>query len=536
MVTYRRSSEGTIGKAVGSVNGEQADLWPTSQESEKHTPEPYYCVYTETEKRVFLVLVAAAGTLPTFSFSIILPSLVTIATDLRMSLEAINLSIMFFLLVHAIAPMVWGPLSDSLGRRPVYIYSLLVFLITTINLSLSINYPMFLAFKGLQAAGIASLSAIGCLVIQDITPVQDRERHFAFYHGFRNASLVIAPVIGGLMTNFVNFRSLFTLLWGLTLAVTVAILLLLPETHRPIAGNGNRPLTGTNLPLIWQVKFFGDPAHVDNRLSPGVAPKLKLEKFVQPLRLLLEKDILLSLIFSGVIYAIWIMVTVSTAGLFKTTFGINDALIGLAFLPNAVGTIAGSTLIGNLLNVDFLNAAAAYKKEHQLPASVVISKHALPSDFPLEHTRRIRLPGLTIVFIISLSLYGFTLMYPSLTSLGGWIFIPLFLQLLIAVMAHAICGVHQTLISDLWPCNSMAVAAAGNLIKYGTAAIGVAVVQKMIVGLDTGPAFLGLGLVVIILVPLLILQWYFGDMWRRRREDELVQRGIVEKSDRIYYT
>ncbi|KAF1949389.1 MFS general substrate transporter [Byssothecium circinans] len=536
LVSYRRSSEGTIGKAIGSVRDAHGASSGTGRQKQRRAPPEAYSVYTEREKWGFWVILAVAGTLPTFTFWIILPSLGTIAADLKMSLEAINLSIMFFLFVQAVTPMVWGPLSDTLGRRSVYIFSVLVFLITTVNLSFSINYPMFIVFRGFQAAGVASLAAIGGSVIQDLAPITEREHYFSFYNGIRNATLVIAPVIGGLMTNFVDFRCLFTLLWGLALAIFSAILFFLPETLRPIAGNGSLPLTGRHQPLIWRLRYFGDPAHANPQLPPGVSPQLKPRKFIEPFRLLLEKDIILSLVCSSIIYAIWMMVTVSTSELFKAAFGINDALIGLVFIPNAVGTIAGSTLIGNLLNADFLATTSEYKNEHELPPSVVISKHALPADFPLEHTRLIRLPGLTILLIITLSFYGFTLMYPSLTTLGGWILIPLLLQFLIALMAHAICGVHQTLISDLWPLDNTAATAASNLVKSSFAAIGAAIVQKMLQGLDSGPTFLCLGLVVIIMVPGCMVQWYYSGGWRREREDALVQMGIVEKSRRVYYT
>jgi hypothetical protein len=47
-----------------------------------------------------------------------------------------------------------------------------------------------------------------------------------------------------------------------------------------------------------------------------------------------EKDILVSLIFGGAVYAVWSMVVASTTGLFKDRFALNDVLAGLAFLPN----------------------------------------------------------------------------------------------------------------------------------------------------------------------------------------------------------
>lgn len=63
-------------------------------------------------------------------------------------------------------------------------------------------------------------------------------------------------------------------------------------------------------------------------------PKVTLTTFVEPLKLLKGKDFLTNLIFGGVVYAIWSMVTASTTGLFKANFQLNELVLGLVFLPN----------------------------------------------------------------------------------------------------------------------------------------------------------------------------------------------------------
>lgn len=140
---------------------------------------------------------------------------------------------------------------------------------------------------------------------------------------------------------------------------------------------------------------------------------------------------------------------------------------------------------------------------------------------------------MVVIFVIALSFYGFTLYYPSLTSLGGWIAIPLLLQFLIAVMAHAICGIHQTLIADLWPKDGAAAANASNLVRCMLAAILVAVVQRSLDTIEVGPTFLAMGLVVMILVPLPIVQWYWGGDWRRVRETRLAGDNTMFQSEKV---
>lgn len=65
--------------------------------------------------------------------------------------------------------MIWGSLSDALGRRPIYLASFLVYIIANIALSFSPNFAVLLVFRGLQAAGSASTVSIGKFAIS--TPV-----------------------------------------------------------------------------------------------------------------------------------------------------------------------------------------------------------------------------------------------------------------------------------------------------------------------------------------------------------------------------
>ena len=426
---------------------------------------------------------------------------------------------MAYLLVQGFAQLVWGPLSDSFGRRPVYLVAFTVYVACCIVLSFSPNYPVLLVFRMIQASSIASTASIGYAIVRDISTSTERDIFHRVFQIIRNGTLLSSPILGGLLSSWTDFRCSFVFLFALSTSVLIAIALLLPETLRSIAGNGTVPLVGIHQPLIWKCKLFGKPAHANESLQPGARPMASKNNMFEPLRLLQEKDVLLSLLSGSMIYMLWMMVTVSTTSLFKKAFAVNEALIGLAFIPNFLGAIAGSALIGNLLDADFKRACSAYKHSHFLPSTINIPQQTLPADFPIERTRLSRLPTFTIILIISISFYGYSLAYPNLTSLGGWVCIPLLLQFLIASATHAICGVHQTLISETWANEgSKAASAISNLMRSTFAAIGVAVVQKIIGCVGTGPTFLALGLVVLVLVPLPIVQWYYGERWRSARD------------------
>lgn len=78
-----------------------------------------------------------------------------------MSLQDVNLTITSYLIIQGISPLIWGSLSDALGRRPIYIASFTVYIIANIALSFSPNFAVLLLFRGLQAAGSASTVSIG---------------------------------------------------------------------------------------------------------------------------------------------------------------------------------------------------------------------------------------------------------------------------------------------------------------------------------------------------------------------------------------
>lgn len=148
----------------------------------------------------------------------------------------------------------------------------------------------------------------------------------------RNFSIAIGPVLGGVLANTFGFRSIFIFLAILSSLVIVMIILFLPETLRTIAGNGSLRLSGIYKPVV--ARFTAEPLYIEDPDETVQRKKVTLITFIEPLRLLAEKDIVLNLLFGGVIYAIWSMVTSSTTNLFKSRFGLNELLLGLVYLPN----------------------------------------------------------------------------------------------------------------------------------------------------------------------------------------------------------
>jgi len=147
----------------------------------------------------------------------------------------------------------------------------------------------------------------------------------------------VGPAFGGLLTQYLGFRSIFYFLFILGLIALSIIIVLLPETLRNLTGNGTISLQGWRYrPLSnW---IIGMPEPVLEQCHSAAAENRKQVKWGQmvtgPARMLCEKDVFVTLLFGSVVYAVWSMVTASTTQLFQARYHFSDLAVGFAFLPN----------------------------------------------------------------------------------------------------------------------------------------------------------------------------------------------------------
>lgn len=320
----------------------------------------------------------------------------------------------------------------------------------------------------------------------------------------------VGPVFGGILTEFLGFRSIF---WGLLIAggLTLAgIILILPETLRSVAGNGTIKLTGLQKPLLYKQKEYPESMRLTT-LPPKA--KITLSSIFTPLKFLFEKDVFITLFFGAVIYTIWSCVTSSTSAIFSALFGLNNLEIGLCFLPNGAGCVAGSYLTGYLMNWDFRRTEAEYRAEKGLPADAKLNKKEL-LDFPVERSRLRNMWWMVLIFIVATALYGYSLKLKILA-------LPLVLQFFIAYTATAVFSLNSALVIDLFPGASASATAVNNLIRCTLGAIGVAFVQQIIDAIGAGPTFIMFSAITVGLSPLCAVEARWGMKWRIERAERL---------------
>lgn len=349
-------------------------------------------------------------------------------------------------------------------------------------------------------------------------------------------SIAIGPVMGGALSHRWGFRSIFDTLAVLAGLVLVQIILLLPETLRGVAGNGSVRVSGIKYKPLWNVMSkkqsdLADPKEV-------VKPEIKPRDFWEPLNMLGEMDTLLNLLFGGVVYSMWSMMTGTTTMLLAERFDLNELHIGFAYVPNGefdsnsrtagqfnadaeiltgIGTCVGSALAGWLMDRDYKSTEAIYKDTHGMSDSYNISPKAIPSDFPIEKARFRHVFWITGLLAVFMALYGAAFWELPITSRREWMAIPLILQFFIAGASNMIFAINSTLITDLHPGKGAGATAINNLARCTMSAGAVPLAHYMIKRLKTMPTFFVLAAVVIFCMPLAIISRVLGMKWRRKR-------------------
>ena len=188
----------------------------------------------------FLLFVLVALTaLGPMSMQIFLPALPAIRSSYGVSAATAQMTLSVSMLAIALATLIYGPLSDRYGRRPVVIIGLLFFLAGSALCAAAPDIWTLIVGRMLQGAGGASGMVLARAIVRDL---YNRERS-ASVIAYLTTAMVIAPMlsptIGGVLTDWTSWRASFVFSGCVGLMVTALVLARMPETHterEPIEG------------------------------------------------------------------------------------------------------------------------------------------------------------------------------------------------------------------------------------------------------------------------------------------------------------
>ncbi|WP_100752664.1 multidrug effflux MFS transporter [Vibrio salilacus] len=177
---------------------------------------------------VLAMMIIATGQV---GVSIYLPSLPLISQTLEASQADVQLLVTLFLVGFGASQLFYGPLSDAIGRRPVFILGQGIYLLgTVICLLLSHHLESLILGRLLQGLGAGSASVLGRSVLRDSYDGAQLTRALSYISVTASVMPILAPVIGGWLAFYLGWQSVFMFVLCYLMAIFTLGYFVLPET------------------------------------------------------------------------------------------------------------------------------------------------------------------------------------------------------------------------------------------------------------------------------------------------------------------
>lgn len=175
-----------------------------------------------------LIAVSAAGPL---SLNIFVPSMPGIQRAFHTDYATVQLTLTLYLIGFAVAQLLYGPLSDRFGRRPVLLAGQGVYLAGSLLCLIAPGIGALITGRVVQAVGACAGMVVARAIIQDIYKSEKAAPMLAYVHSAMAAAPMIGPSIGGLLEVWFGWQASFVLIAVLGAGVLATSVNFLHETH-----------------------------------------------------------------------------------------------------------------------------------------------------------------------------------------------------------------------------------------------------------------------------------------------------------------
>ncbi|KUI69145.1 putative transporter AQR1 [Cytospora mali] len=515
-----------------------------------------YSSFTKGQKCYITYLLGFLTLASSLTATIYFPLILLLAKQYHTSAQAINLTITLYVVFQGIAPSFWSPLSDVLGRRPVFLATFGLYTAASLGLSFTKgSYIALILLRATQSIGGSAVLSIAYGVVADLVTSAERGSVLGPMLASGNLGPCVGPIIGGAVDMTGEPAWCF---WALVIFGGIATLLIgwtLPETRRTIVGNGavpalgiwrtwwsllvewrrNRramealdaekggssqePRDGKNGPSGNQSDENGAPAEAEsvtslasdddpNKTATGRGKLVIPNPFVS-LRLIFYWDTFLALWLAASPYAVWYLIQTSIPVIYGQGtggYGFKDVYVGLCYLTGGAGVITGGFICGRMMDMNYKHVA------QKAGFSANKTDNHNIHDFPIEEARSrfsLLIIGVSLCVLVG---FGWAVQFKVHPA------VPLILQFYLGAKCTVLLQVYSALLVDIFPEKPGTIAASNNITRCGLSAAVVAALDPLVSAMGRGwfftmVAFLDGGLCIICV--LVLRRW--GKHWRDKR-------------------
>lgn len=205
---------------------------------------------------ILLTTLVALGPLST---DLYLPALPTLAQAFATDAARVQLTLSVFLAGFAVAQLFYGPLSDRYGRRPVMLFGLVLYLVSSVACMLATSIDALILARFFQALGACAGPVLGRAIVRDVYGPVQAARVLAYISGAMAIAPMIGPLLGGWLTVWFGWRANFAALSLFSAVQVAATFLLLGESnaHRDPGATRPRQILGNFGELLSARLYLG---------------------------------------------------------------------------------------------------------------------------------------------------------------------------------------------------------------------------------------------------------------------------------------
>ncbi|WP_373817864.1 Bcr/CflA family multidrug efflux MFS transporter [Glaesserella sp.] len=182
---------------------------------------------------LLVLILGLLSMLPPLAIDMYLPSFLNIASDLAVSQEKVQTTLAIFTIGFAGGQLLWGPIADSFGRKPIILIGIIGGAVSSYFLTTVADINSFYLLRLIQGLfGAAPAVVVGALV-RDMFDRNQFARFMSTMMIITMLAPLVAPIVGGYLVKWFHWHSIFYVLMAMGMLCAVLVATYVPETLKP---------------------------------------------------------------------------------------------------------------------------------------------------------------------------------------------------------------------------------------------------------------------------------------------------------------
>jgi Bcr/CflA subfamily drug resistance transporter len=246
------------------------------------------------------------------ALDIYVPSIPAIRQAFAVDQAVMQLTVSLFLLITGLGQLLFGPISDQIGRRKVLLASILFFIAGSVLCTVSYHITFLIIARIVQALGACGMMVSAFAIVRDLFSGDDCARIYSFLNSTISLSPLLAPLAGGYLAYWISWRASFAL-----------------------------------LAIVGLIIFFSAKSNIDETLAPNNRRNLKKELFVDYFHVLKSGHFLIYTLCASAGFAGFLAFFSSSSYIIINLLGIPEQHFGFYFAAIGIVFFFGSLLSGH---------------------------------------------------------------------------------------------------------------------------------------------------------------------------------------------